>query len=60
MITLSTAHPAKFSDAITEAGLDTPELPPHLSDLFEKEEQYTVLPNELLAVTDFVKSHTHK
>jgi len=60
MITLSTAHPAKFSNAITEAGLDTPELPPHLSDLFDKEEHYTVVPNELTAVTAFVKEHTHK
>lgn len=59
MITLSTAHPAKFSDAITEAGLDTPELPAHLNDLFEKEEHYTVLANDLEAVTDFVKSHSH-
>ncbi|MEX0963479.1 MAG: threonine synthase [Pseudohongiellaceae bacterium] len=60
MITLSTAHPAKFSDAIEEAGLDAPKLPPHLNDLFEKEEHYTVLANDLTAVTDFVKSHTHK
>ena len=59
MITLSTAHPAKFSDAITEAGLDAPELPSHLSDLFEKEEHYSVVPNELVAVTEFVKQHTH-
>ncbi len=60
MITLSTAHPAKFSDAITEAGLHTPDLPTHLKDLFEKEEHYTVLANDLAAVTDFVKSHSHK
>lgn len=60
MITLSTAHPAKFSDAITEAGLDTPELPEHLADLFEKEEHYSVVPNELTAVTDFVKANSHK
>ena len=59
MITLSTAHPAKFSDAITEAGLDTPELPAHLADLFEMEEHYTVVSNELSAVTDFVKKHVH-
>lgn len=59
MVTLSTAHPAKFSDAITEAGLDTPELPPHMAGLFEKDEHYTVLANDLAAVTDFVKSHIH-
>lgn len=60
MITLSTAHPAKFSDAITEAGLATPELPAHLADLLDREEHYTVLANDLTAVTDFVSSHTHK
>lgn len=60
MVTLSTAHPAKFSDAITEAGLDTPALPAHLADLFEKEEHYSVVANELSAVTDFVKQHCHK
>ncbi len=60
MITLSTAHPAKFSEAITAAGLDTPELPAHLKDLFEKEEHYTVLANDLAAVTAFVKSHIHR
>lgn len=59
MITLSTAHPAKFSDAISEAGLDTPELPTHLADLFEKEEHYSVVPNAFSAVTDFVKEHVH-
>lgn len=59
MVTLSTAHPAKFSDAITEAGLETPELPKHMTGLFEKDEHYTVLANDLAAVTDFVKSHIH-
>ena len=48
-ITLATAHPAKFSDAITAAGLPTPQLPAHLADLFEREERYTVVANELAA-----------
>ncbi len=56
-ITLATAHPAKFSDAITAAGLAAPELPPHLADLFEREERYTVVANELAAVTDFIRTH---
>lgn len=59
MITLSTAHPAKFTDAITEAGLETPDLPPHLRDLMTKEEHYNVVPNQLSVVTDFVKKHCH-
>lgn len=60
MITLSTAHPAKFSNAIKAAGLETPELPPHLQGLLEKEERYTVVPNQLDAVTSFVENHLYK
>ena len=56
-ITLATAHPAKFSDAITAAGLAAPELPPHLSDLLDREERYTVVANELSAVTGFVRAN---
>jgi threonine synthase len=56
MITLATAHPAKFAEAITKAGMRTPTLPPHLHDLFEREESYTVVKNSLSAVTDFVSS----
>lgn len=54
MVTLATAHPAKFSEAIAAAGLAKPALPPHLEDLFEREERMTVLPNQLNAVTRFM------
>lgn len=54
MITLSTAHPAKFPDAVKEACGIYPELPPRLSDLYEREERLTVLPNQLDAVEQFV------
>jgi len=57
MVTLATAHPVKFADAVTRAGLDTPALPEHLRDLFEREEQYDIVENSQEAVTDFVKSH---
>lgn len=57
MVTLATAHPVKFSDAITRAGLDTPQLPEHLRDLFEREERYAVVDNSIAAVTDYVKTH---
>ncbi len=60
MVTLATAHPAKFSKAIKAAGLPEPDLPPHLQDLLEKEEHYTVVPGQLGAVTAFVKNHLHK
>jgi len=56
MITLATAHPVKFPDAITKAGLKAPELPQHLADLFEREEAYTVLDNDLQKVQHFMMS----
>jgi len=58
IVTLATAHPAKFSEAIQAAGLNKPDLPGHLKDLFNREERYTVLPNELSAVTAFIRKHS--
>ena len=58
IVTLATAHPAKFSEAIQAAGLNKPELPGHLKDLFNREERYTVLPNELSAVVAFIRKHS--
>ena len=57
MVTLATAHPAKFGDAITAAGLDLPELPAHLADLFERDERYAVVANDLAQVTSYIKAH---
>ncbi len=57
MITLATAHPVKFADAVTRAGLDTPELPEHMRDLFDREERYAILDNALSAVTGYVQLH---
>jgi threonine synthase len=51
VITLATAHPAKFPDAIQSAGLNQAvSLPLHLKDLFERPERFAVLPNSLAAV----------
>ncbi|MDR5900640.1 threonine synthase [Halomonas icarae] len=54
MITLATAHPAKFAEAVVKAGFPGVPLPPHMDDLLEREERYTVLPAELSAVQRFV------
>ncbi|TCS40019.1 threonine synthase [Reinekea marinisedimentorum] len=54
MITLGTAHPVKFAEAIEKAGLETPQLPHHLLDLFEREERYEVMENELSNLQNFV------
>ena len=54
MITLATAHPAKFAEAVVKAGFQGVPLPTHMDDLLEREERYTVLPAELSAVQQFV------
>ncbi len=57
MITLATAHPAKFAEAVVKAGFPGVPLPPHMEDLIEREERYTVLPAELAAVQRYVAEH---
>ena len=58
MVTLATAHPAKFPDAVKQAGYPSdPELPSHMADLFEREEKFTVLDNDLLAVQSFISDN---
>jgi threonine synthase len=56
MITLATAHPAKFPDAVERATGVRPKLPAHLSNLFDLPEQSTDLPNDLAAVEAFVEN----
>ncbi len=53
-VTLATAHPAKFPDAVERATGVRPPLPAHLADLFDLPEHFTVLPNDLAAVKNFV------
>jgi threonine synthase len=57
MVTLATAHPAKFPDAVTKAAGIHPELPARMKDLFERRERLTVLPNDLGAVEGFIREH---
>jgi threonine synthase len=55
MITLATAHPAKFPEAVMKAGYPhEPSLPHHMADLFENEERCTVLENNIAVVHQFV------
>ena len=55
LVCLATAHPAKFPDAVEKAIGRRPALPPRLSDLYEREEAFTVLPNDLAQVQNFVR-----
>ena len=49
-VTLATAHPAKFPDAVKEACGVHPELPAFLSDLFERKEEFVVSDNKLESI----------
>jgi threonine synthase len=60
MVTLATAHPAKFPDAVEKATGVRPALPEHLADLFDRPERTQTLPNDLFVVQDFVASVAQK
>lgn len=54
IVTLATAHPAKFPAAVHGASGISPTLPSHLSDLLDREERASPLPNDLEAVEAFI------
>jgi threonine synthase len=56
IVTMATAHPAKFPDVVKRATGVHPPLPPHLADLFARPERVTVLPNDLAAVETQVRA----
>ena len=60
MVTLATAHPAKFPDAVERATGKHPELPAHLSNLFHLPEKVNPIANDLLAVQAAVGSFTQR
>ena len=55
MVTLATAHPAKFPAAVARAETgQEPVLPGHLADLFEREERFDTLDNDLATVQTYM------
>ena len=56
MVTLATAHPAKFPDAVEHATGVRPPLPERVGDLFERDERFEILPNDLATVEAHVRS----
>jgi threonine synthase len=56
MVVLSTAHPAKFPDAVKAACGVEPALPDWLGDLYARPERVTVLPADQAAVERFVSA----
>ena len=54
VVTLATAHPAKFPDAVERATGLLPALPSRVGDLFSREESYIELPGTYEAVRDHI------
>ncbi len=59
-IVLATAHPSKFPVPVREATGVTPSLPPRLSDLMTRRENFTVLPNTREAIKYFIDTAERK
>ena len=55
MITLATAHPAKFPAAVEDASGVHPPLPPRMSDLYERPERVTRIGNDLATIEDHIR-----
>ena len=57
VVTMATAHPAKFPDAVERATGQRPPLPARVGDLFDREERYVELPGGYDAVAAYVAEH---
>ena len=56
VVTLATAHPAKFPEAVIAATGKNPELPNFMKDLFSREEKMTVIEKNIDAVKQFISA----
>lgn len=54
VVVAATAHPAKFPHAVQQATGVHPDLPPHLADLFDRDEKYDVLPNHMAEIQAYI------
>jgi threonine synthase len=57
MVVLSTAHPAKFPEAVARAIGRTADVPESLQRCLEGQERYKLLPNSAAAVADYIDAH---
>ena len=60
MVALACAHPSKFPDVVERATGLRPVLPAALGDILERRERLVVLPNDLGAVTRFIRSRARR
>ena len=57
VVTLATAHPGKFRDAVERATGHRPGLPARVGDLFQREERMIELPGDYAAIADYIAAH---
>ena len=60
MITLATAHPAKFPDAVEKATGHRPPLPSRMADLYERPERLSQVANDLQALQTLIRKRRSK
>jgi threonine synthase len=60
MITLATAHPAKFPDTVRRASGQSPILPERIGDLMRRKEKFETLPNDVVAVREYIETTRFK
>lgn len=60
MVTLATAHPAKFPDAVERATGLRPPLPDRMAGLFSRPERVTSVPNDLAALQALIKERRRR
>lgn len=58
MVTLATAHPAKFPDAVKAASGHMPELPDWQGDLMQRKEKFDVIDNDLDVIQNYIAART--
>ena len=58
MVTLATAHPAKFPAAVQEATGQHPPLPPRMADLYDRPERVTRVAGDLAAIQAIIRERT--
>lgn len=57
MVTLATAHPAKFPDAVKDASGIYPKLPSWQGDLMERKEHFAVIANDEETLKAYIRKH---
>ena len=56
LVTVATAHPAKFAEAVVKATGLAPQLPADLADLADRDERTLHLPSDYEALVEFLRS----